>query len=478
MKRLALMTRRGFAAGPAQELEGVRLRRDRQALKTAGAGLIAQVLGYGARLAVIPLSLKLLGTERYGLWLAVGSLIAWGGIADFGFSPGLVNVVAGASGHADREAMRRHISTAFVVYTVLAAILALAVLAVSQWPGLPALIGVRNPDLAKETRLLVAVCGLVFAGTMLTRVIPTACTALQEGYLGVWSYLVGSLVSLVLLVPLVRGGGSLLSYALVISVPPLAAEAALGVYLFGWRHPDLRPELRSCDRGSLRALWGFGGPLALYQTANLTVLYSANILIANRLGPAAVPQYSVPYAMFAILTATAWLIVSPYLPAYAEASARGDWHWIRRRGIAAVAVTAALLGGGGALLVLIGPAAIRLWAGGEIKPATGLLAALACFCLLKAVSNANGVLLTGLGLVKLLAGLYLTVAALYGAAAWFLLPRMGIIAVPLAGAVAHLLDAGISLPYALRHIRSSDQRRIAAACSTAPIKPARPTLNA
>lgn len=467
-----------FAAGSAQELGGLRLRRDRQALKTAGAGLVAQVLGYAVRLAVIPLSLKLLGTERYGLWLAVGSLIAWGSIADLGVSPGLVNVVAGASGHADREAMRRHVSTAFAAYAVLAAILALALLAVSQWPGLPGLLGARNPDLAKETRLLVAVCGLGFATSMLMRVIPTACTALQEGYFGSWAYLAGSLASLVLLIPLVWGGGSLLSYTLVMCVPPLAAQVLLGVYLFGWRHPDLRPTFRSCDRGSLRALWDFGGPLTLHQTANLAVLYSANILIANRLGPAAVSQYSVPYAMFWTLTATAWLIVSPYLPAYAEASARGDWHWIRRRGLAALAVTTALLGGGGALLVLIGPAAIRLWAGGEIRPATGLLAALACFCLLKAVSNANGVLLTGLGLVKFLAGLYLAVAALYGAGAWFLLPRLGIVAVPLAGAVAHLLDAGISLPYALRHIRSLDQRQIAAACSTAPIKPARPKLNA
>ena len=451
-----------FAPGSAQELEGARLRRDRQALKTAGAGMVAQVLGYAVRLAVVPLSLKLLGTEGYGLWLAVGSLIAWGGITDLGFSPGLVNVVAGASGHEDREAMRRYMSTALAAYTALAAILALAVLAVSQWPRLPGLLGARNPDLTKQTCVLVAVCGSVLAVAMLMRVIPTACTALQEGYLGTWAYLAGSLGSLVLLVLLVWRGGSLLGYALVMSVPTLAADVALGAYLFGWRHPDLRPGLRWCDRGSLRALWGFGGPLTLHQVANLAVLYSANILIANRLGAAAVPQYSVPYAMFAILTSTAWLIVSPYLPAYAEASARRDWHWIRRRAIAALAVTAALLGGGGAVLVLIGRRAVHLWTGGQIKPATGLLAALACFCLLKAVSNANQVLLTGLGMVKLLAGLYLTVAVLYGTGAWFLLPRFGIIAVPLAGAAAHLLDAGILLPYALRHLRSLDQRQTSA----------------
>jgi O-antigen/teichoic acid export membrane protein len=119
-----------------------------------------------------------------------------------------------------------------------------------------------------------------------------------------------------------------------------------------------------------------------------------------------------------------------------------------------------LLGGGGTVLVLLGPAAIRLWAGRNIQPSTALLVVLAGFCLLKAISNANGVLLTGLGLVKLLAGLYLTVAALYVVGAWFLLPRLGLLAIPLAGAAAHLLDAGISFPCALRHIRSQDRRRM------------------
>jgi O-antigen/teichoic acid export membrane protein len=447
-------------AAAARGLHAVRRWRDRQALKTAGAGLVVQALSYAVRLAVIPLSLKLLGTERYGLWLAAGSLIAWGGIADLGFSPGLVNVVARASGYEDRAAMRRHVSTAFAAYAVLAAILALAVLAVLQWPGLPGLLGARNPALAKEARLLVAVCGLVFAASMLARVIPTACTALQEGYLGAWAYLAGSLVSLLLLLPLVWSGGSLFTYAVVMSIPALAAQAGLGLYLFGWRRPDLRPALQFCDKSSLRALWGFGGPLTLHQAANLAVLYTANILIANRLGAAAVPQYAVPYALFMILTSTAWLVVSPYLPAYAEAAARGDWHWIRRRAIAAHAVTAVLLGGGGTVLVLLGPAAIRLWAGRNIQPSTALLVGLAGFCLLKAISNANGVLLTGLGLVKLLAGLYLTVAALYVVGAWFLLPRLGLLAIPLAGAAAHLLDAGISFPCALRHIRSQDRRRM------------------
>jgi O-antigen/teichoic acid export membrane protein len=446
----------GFSLlGDTGVLAHLRLRRDKQALKTAGAGVLSLGVGYACRLAVIPLSLKLLGVERYGLWLAVGSLVAWGGVADLGFSPGLVNVVAAASGRGDKEAMRRRISTALVAYATLATLLGLVLVMTSQWEGLPKLLGASSPRLAAEARLLVAVCGSLFAGATLARVVTTACTALQEGYLGSWTYVIGGLASVALLVPLVWCRGSLLAYALIMGLPVLISQAVLGVIFFGYRHPDLRPGWQWCDLASLRDLWGVAGPVTLQQLGILAVSYSANVMIANRLGPAAVPRYAVPYALFAVLVSIVWQIVSAYLPSYAEASARGDWVWIRRRAWHALGVTAALGGGGGAVLLLAGSETIRLWTGGQVRAETGLLAALAFFCLLRAVSYTNGTLLVGLRLVRMAAFVSLVVGIIYVAGSWFLLPRLGLCAVPVAGSIAYLLDAAVCLPYAMRRIRFS-----------------------
>ena len=81
-----------------KEVEHLRRWRERQAWRTSRASVVARILSYAIRLAVIPLSLHLLGAERYGLWLTVGSLIAWMGVTDLGFSPGLLNALARASG--------------------------------------------------------------------------------------------------------------------------------------------------------------------------------------------------------------------------------------------------------------------------------------------------------------------------------------------------------------------------------------------
>jgi O-antigen/teichoic acid export membrane protein len=431
-----------------------RRRRDRQAMKTAGAGVAVQIVTYAIRAAVIPLSLKLLGVERYGLWLAVGSLVAWGGLADLGLSTGLVNVVAKASGRIDVTEMRRHISTGLVAYTVLSILLVGAAWLVAGWGGLPRLLGVaHNPALAGDARLLAAACGMAFAVTIGLQTFPMVCSSLQEGYFGSFASLAGSIGSLFLLLILMWHGPSLLAYALVMVAPPLVAQLGLGAFVFGARHPELRPSWRLCNLQSLRSLFSIGAPMALDQVANIGILYSANVLIANRLSPAMVPRYAIPYALFAIINGAAYLVANSYMPAYAEASGNGDWQWIRRRALRTLCGVVGLVAVINAGLLIVGRKLIAVWAGQAMVPALGFLLALACYGLLRAFSETNGVLLVGLSLVKTKASLQLVVAATLVSGGLLLLPKLGVIAIPILAGLGYALNGSLALPFALRFLR-------------------------
>src|SRR5690348_15468759 len=83
-----------------------RQHRDRQASRTTGAGLVAKALYLFVRLASVPLSLRFLGADRYGLWLAAGSLVNWIGLFELGIGSGLVNALSSAAGHSDFRRMR------------------------------------------------------------------------------------------------------------------------------------------------------------------------------------------------------------------------------------------------------------------------------------------------------------------------------------------------------------------------------------
>ncbi len=61
----------------------------------------------------------------------------------------------------------------------------------------------------------------------------------------------------------------------------------------------------------------------------------------------------------------------------------------------------------------------------------------------------NGVLLIGLGRVWARALLQVIASTTFIIAAWVMLPRLGLVAVPIAGIIAFIIDPLISLPYAL-----------------------------
>jgi len=440
-------------------IDHLRRERERLAWLTAKVGVLARVVSYAARLVVIPLSLKLLGAERYGLWLTVGSLIAWLGMSDFGFSQGLVNAIAESSGRDDRAAIRRLVSTGFTLFALLSLILTLFVIPASSWRPLERLLGVAgNPALARDAHLLLLICGLFFAASLSLRAVDSVCQGLQEGYLAAGSAIGAAALNLVAVAVLYWRGASLSAFALAMAAPSLLATAALGVYLFVIRHPDLRPSLRHWERSALGTIVRFGGPLFVLQLANLAILYSMNLLIANLLGAGEVPRYSVPYSLFMIVAGLCYLIVQPYIPAYAEAFRRGDVAWIRRRALKSLAITTGLMATAGLVLVAVGRPLIRLWAGPSVVPETELLFLMTVFSVLLVSAATNGVLLIGLGRVWAKALLQIAASGIFVIAAWAMLPHLGLVAVPLAGIAAFIADPVISLLYALSFIRSRSQR--------------------
>src|SRR5690242_19166527 len=174
--------------------------RHRQAGKTFRADLFGKAVNIGVRLLSIPLSLQLLGAERYGLWLTVSSVLMWLNLSQMGFGGGLLNEIGKASARDDRVLMRRHISTAYLVFLILALLVFAVILGISQTPLAPALLGVgKAPNLVPEARALFLVAGALFAASLLTNAVGPVCMGLQEGYLAYGTFAAGSVLSLVAL---------------------------------------------------------------------------------------------------------------------------------------------------------------------------------------------------------------------------------------------------------------------------------------
>lgn len=172
------------------------------------------------------------------------------------------------------------------------------------------------------------------------------------------------------------------------------------------------------------------------------------------------PAYTVPATAFVIAATLCYSLTVPYQPAYAEAGARGDREWLRRTAYRLLRRNIAIAALAGTALVVAGPFAIRLWTRGQVIPTRSFLGALAVYYVASTWTMSNGVLLIGIGRVRTKAVLQACVATVHVAGAWFLLPRLGLIAVPVAGIAGYMIDMSLSLRLALRHIENRCPRGV------------------
>jgi O-antigen/teichoic acid export membrane protein len=435
-----------------------RARWHRQASRTTQAAILSKAVAIGVRFLMIPMALRLLGPDRYGLWLTVGSLLLWIGFVGPGIGYGLINSLSDAYGRSDTLAMRRHISTGVTTIVFLGLLVLLITPLLGLTSGAARLLGVsHNPALAEDARRLLAFTGILFGLTFCLEFITPICSGLQEGYLTSIATASAAVLSLAGVAVTAWFGGSLITFAAVVGLPPILANCALSVYVLRFRYPDLSPSWKLWNTESFRTLMSFGGWMFIVQIGDLAVFQSANILIANRFGPGEVPRYAVPAAIFMSITNICYSIVQPYWPAVTEASVRRDWRWIRDAMFRTIQIRTAIIVTAGIGMVLAGPMLIRAWLGSRSVPSQELLLAMSVYFIFVVWAGNTTVLLLGLGFVRARALMALPVGFAHVAGFLWLSPVLGLAAIPVAGGFGVLLDCIVSAWIAVRYIHFQER---------------------
>lgn len=430
-----------------------RERRDRQAAWTTRTGIAARVLYLCVRMLSVPLAMRLLKAERYGLWLAAGSLVNWLGLFELGIGSGLVNALSAAYGRGDRRQMRRHISTAVWAAALLSAVGVAIAIGLSKWHGLDQLLGVtEKPELADDAHLLVFICGTLFAFSVLTNVLGQVWSGLQKGYLVQIAFSAGTVAGLLSLIVLSFRGGSVGVFAVVVGVPPIISCLALATYFFGWKHPELRPAWSAANWPSLKVLGGTGLFLSIAQAGDLVMLCSANLLIASHLGPADVPRYAVAYSLLMFVQSVCLHFIVPFWPAYAEAIELQDVAYVRRSFWKGVRNTLALMALALAGFAVLGRSFIGLWAGPSAVPPPAVVAFLCAWFVVWTWNQNVNMVVNAFGGVRRRALGALLSAGMFLAIALVALPAIGLAAIPLAGFAGATIEGITNTPAALRRL--------------------------
>jgi O-antigen/teichoic acid export membrane protein len=421
-----------------------RSKRDAKAMHSIFALWASRGITYALRFAIVGLSIRILGHERYGLWLTIGSLTAWLGLSDVGISGALVSRVATHYALGEFDVVRRFISSANRLYWGVAAVATGIAITLAAFPQFIHLLGVKSIGLDQEGRWLVVITGLILGVTIRAGSVAQVCTALNEGYLNSYARTLSWLISLAVLISARSLIHSTISYALIISLPTACEPLILGYFLY--RRPpysSFRPAPKYFNRLALRNLLGLSFPMFQTQIADLVVTTSANILIANRLGLLEVAKFAVPWSLFWAFAGPLGSIFYSYWPPFIQAFTNGEYRWLRRRFLRMLAITTAAVSAGDLVLFFVGPYLVRRLAGASVCPDRTFFAVTSLYFVLSLIAYAFGILSMAVNRISLRGYTRAGVAVFHVVGFLFTVRSLGISAFPVAGGIALILEITI-----------------------------------
>jgi O-antigen/teichoic acid export membrane protein len=413
--------------------------RNRRAVITGGVGTIARAVQVGSSLITVPLALKYLGNERFGLWMTISSLLAMAAFADFGVGNGVLNTVAKASGKDDRESIRKAISSGFAVLSSIAILLITAFFLIYRYINWGNFFRVVTPQARLEAGPALAVFVICFALNISMDVVQRVQLGLQQGYrYSLWQ-LCGSIAGLIGVLAGIHFYVTLPILVMAIAGAPILATTLNALHFFLVAEPGLRPSFRLVSRDVILEIARLGSFFFVIQVV-VAVSYSAdNFIIARSLGALHVPEYSIPQRMFALITMMSSMLVAPLWPAYSEAFSRGHLGWIRRTLKRSLFLVFGLSSIAAAFLIIAGRSLIYWWVGSRIHPSILLLTGLALWTVVACCGDCLATFMNGVELMRF----QVIVATVFGAGCLLikvlLVRRLGVIGIPWATLTAYLL---------------------------------------
>jgi O-antigen/teichoic acid export membrane protein len=334
------------------------------------SGAAARVLSSALTLVSLPLAVRYLGAERYGVWVTVTSTVVWVNLLDLGIANTLTNHISRAFALNDRASAACYFTNALALTAAVVAVAGAAFAVAFPHVDWIALFNVSTAVGSREVSSTVAAAAALMLLGLPCNLAGRLLAGYQELHRNNLAVCAGALGSVV---------GLALGIVLGVSMPVLFVMSA-GCLTFSslatllvtvtWAKPWLRPRLSLVERSAIKELLSSGSSFFLIQVAGVVVFSSDNLILSHYLGAAEVTPYSVTWRLVGLAAVLQSLIFPALWPAYAEAYARRDYDWVRRTFSFTMKATVAFNLASGVMLVVFGRTLIRVWAGPAAVPNT------------------------------------------------------------------------------------------------------------
>lgn len=336
----------------------------------------AKIFSVLCTLAQVPLALRTLGAEVYGLWITLLGLTTLFNFVDFGLGVGMQRTMAEGFGRDDHAHIRRAFFSGAAALSILGAFtlaLGLPLALLLPWGDT---LRIADAALLPQTGPALAIALGAWALALPFNAVSRLAAAVQRGWLHAVWIAAGSALSLATTAWAAHDQWGFLAFLIAATLVPTVQGLGLALHL--WR--DLRWPWRGAallPRAELRTLLGDSALFTPAQLGLALTQAAPPLALTLAAGPAAATAFNLLQRLFSPLTQAQTILFTPLWPALAEAHTRGDGAWVRRAAIRATLATGAL-GLAALAITALAPLLITAWVGPAALPPPAVFAWSAC----------------------------------------------------------------------------------------------------
>lgn len=314
----------------------------------------------------VRISLDLLTSSQYGVWLTIMSILSWVSILDIGFGNGLRNKLTEVLSKKNFLKARNYITTAYFMLGSIffsAIIIIVPLLNFINWQKILKISHGESDQIS--VAIIIAFCGLciLFVLKLLNVIFLAHQKSAVPDMLAVVSQLS---VFIVLLLMREYSKGTILVFSMVYSILPITIYMIANLYCFTTKFKSIAPSFVYFEKKNIRDILELGGKFFIIQFSAIILYSTDNFIINYFFGGSNVTIFSIPLRYFTLITMSFQIILLPYWSMTTLAYNQGDFNWVQKAVKKLITIWLGFLLMSAIMLVL-SDFVFSIWIGDKIK---------------------------------------------------------------------------------------------------------------
>lgn len=361
-------------------------------------------------LQVVPLTINYINSTKYGIWLALSSIIAWLAYFDFGFANGFRNRFSEARSNGDTLLAREYVSTTYAVLLILFSGIFLVTVLINSFLDWSSILNVDTAYYS-ELHTVFIILSLFFCLNIVGSIFTTMLTADQKPALASLIQTGGQVLAFIVIYIFTKTvPGSLTVLAFAFMGIPCVLLIIVSVIMFRWgKYKAVSPAIRFVRLSLIKSIIVLGGQFFIIMLSILLIFQFVNVIISRVEGPEAVTQYNIAYRYFNVLNMLAIIILTPFWSAFTDAYIKKDFCWMKKM-VKKLEYMWLLCIPILIIMILCSDFLYKYWIGNSVSIPLSLSISMALYILFQTMGNVYMYLINGTSRVRLQLIVYLLIA--------------------------------------------------------------------